>query len=122
MLVFFLIVLSLTPATMMGLGLMWKNNAPKTINMAYGYRTTRSMKSQEAWDFAHKYIAKLWLNAGLVLEVVSIIFLLIFRNHDPNVLGTTVIIITIAQVAGLCLPIIPTEIALKNRFKEDNKR
>ena len=31
---------------------------PKKINMTYGYRTTRSMKSQSAWDFAQKYSAK----------------------------------------------------------------
>ena len=34
---------------------------PKKINMTYGYRTTRSMKSQSAWDFAQKYSAK-WMN------------------------------------------------------------
>lgn len=33
---------------------------PKKINMTYGYRTTRSMKSQSAWDFAQKYSAK-WM-------------------------------------------------------------
>ena len=44
---------------------------PKKINEIYGYRTTRSMKSQAAWDFAQKYSAKLMTAFGIVLLAVS---------------------------------------------------
>ena len=34
---------------------------PKEINDLYGYRSTRSKKSQEAWDFAQQYANRLML-------------------------------------------------------------
>ena len=45
---------------------------PKKINMTYGYRTTRSMKSQSAWDFAQKYSAK-WMTVlgGMSLALAA---------------------------------------------------
>ena len=45
---------------------------PKKINMTYGYRTTRSMKSQSAWDFAQKYSAK-WMTVlgGISLALAA---------------------------------------------------
>ena len=33
----------------------------KTINNASGYRTKRSMKNQDTWDFAQKYCSKISL-------------------------------------------------------------
>jgi len=50
-------------------GLYVKNNPPKKINSLYGYRTKRSMKSKEAWDFAQVYSSDLlfsWSLAGMV--------------------------------------------------------
>lgn len=46
--------------------------SPKKINMTYGYRTTRSMKSQSAWDFAQKYSAK-WMTVlgGMSLALAA---------------------------------------------------
>lgn len=38
---------------------------PKKINSFYGYRTPRSMKNQENWDFAQKYAGQLMLSWGL---------------------------------------------------------
>ena len=34
---------------------------PRQINEFYGYRTTRSRKSQEAWDFAQKTQVKMYI-------------------------------------------------------------
>lgn len=122
MVIFFAIALMLMPATMIGFGLLWRKNPPGKINMAYGYRTTWSMKSQETWDFAHKYAAKIWLNTGIPLAVISIALLLVFRNADKDKLGQVVTIINAVQVIGLLLPIAPTEIALRNRFDKNGRR
>jgi hypothetical protein len=43
----------------MVVGIVFWTYPPKKINEFYGYRTTRSRKSQEAWDFAQK-----WGNLG----------------------------------------------------------
>ena len=44
---------------LMVVGIVFWMYPPKKINEFYGYRTTRSRKSQEAWDFVQK-----WGNLG----------------------------------------------------------
>jgi len=39
---------------------------PKKINGLYGYRTSASMRSKEAWDFAQTYSGKLLMMAALI--------------------------------------------------------
>ena len=69
---FWLFVLAfdlLLPCVMMGFGREFMKNPPKEINPGYGYRTTMSSKSQETWDFAQRYMGKVWYKAGRVLLV-----------------------------------------------------
>lgn len=54
----------LIPLAMVGFGAVFLRWPPKEINGAYGYRTARSMASQEAWDFAHAYFGRLWKWTG----------------------------------------------------------
>lgn len=44
---------------------------PKKINGIYGYRTARSMKSQENWDIAQRYSSQLMLKQGLVMLAIG---------------------------------------------------
>jgi uncharacterized membrane protein len=122
MFIFFLIILLLIPATMIGFGLFWRKNPPKTINWVYGYRTSWSMKSQETWDFAHKYVGTIWLYTGILLCLISVMTLIVFRNCSPTVLEGIILIITAVQLVGLFLPIVPTEIVLKKRFDKNGNR
>ena len=57
---------------------------PKNINMLYGYRTTRSMKNQEQWDFSQKYSAKLLIFCGVFLILTSNISLIITINNKAK--------------------------------------
>ncbi len=70
---FFWIVDLLIPTMMMIIGALFKFLPPKKINMLYGYRTSRSMASQEAWDYAHPLCGKIWmmLGAGLVVFIIA---------------------------------------------------
>lgn len=107
---------------MVGLGFRWRERPPKTINSTYGYRTTWSEKSQETWDFAHKYVGGIWLHTGIPLGIITIVLLAVFRNSGCDVLGDFCIIIMFIQTAILCLTIVPTEIKLKKRFDENGNR
>ncbi len=40
---------------MLVLALLFRKFPPKKINDLYGYRTARSMKSEEAWAYANSY-------------------------------------------------------------------
>jgi len=99
-------------------GMLWRKNPPKTINKVYGYRTTRSMKSKESWDFAHKYFGRIWFKLGLVLAVFTVIILFMFKNSSDNTLVIAVVILMIIQMIALIVPIIPTEMALKRKFEK----
>ena len=116
MCIFNLFVLLIMPLTMIGFGLLFVKNPPKTRNVGFGYRTTWSMKSQETWDFAHYYMGKAWLYAGIPLGLVTILLLIVFRNLDKDALGNIMLVVFGLQFIGLLLPIVPTEVALKSRF------
>lgn len=112
MYVFLFIMVLLTPAIMILFGKAWQASPPKDINDYYGYRTKRSMLSQDTWNFAHQYFGKLWIWYGVTLIVGSTIAMFIFRS----VYEAASIYIIGVQIIILCLPIIPTEQQLKKRF------
>ncbi len=90
---------------------------PRQINYLYGYRTTRSMLSQERWDFAQKFAAKAFLKWGIILTSISLVGLAV---DVSNGLG-----LAIGLGVGIALIAIPwllTEKALKNRFGEAEAR
>ncbi len=45
---------------------------PKKINWFYGYRTARSMKSQQRWDFAQTYSGREMVRGGVLMIVVGV--------------------------------------------------
>ena len=59
---------------------------PKKINHFYGYRTTASMRSQEAWNFAQLYSAKLMIRMGLLLFVAGAILVWILETNPFGIL------------------------------------
>ncbi|UAB75889.1 SdpI family protein [Mesoflavibacter sp. SCSIO 43206] len=84
---------------------------PKNINMLYGYRTTRSMKNQEQWDFSQKYSAKLLIFCGVFLILTSNISLLITINNKAK------LFISLALIFGSVIFLLfKTENELKKRF------
>lgn len=122
MTVFMLITLSLVPATMVVIGLVWRKRPPRKINWIYGYRTTWSMKSQETWDFAHRHFSRIWLNTGVPLWLASITAGLICTRCGDEVLEKLTAGATILQCILLFLTLFPTEIALRRNFDESGKR
>lgn len=44
---------------------------PKKINSFYGYRTASSMQSQQKWNFAQTYSAKIMMLTGLIFAFLS---------------------------------------------------
>ncbi|MBR2444220.1 MAG: SdpI family protein [Clostridia bacterium] len=122
-LVYMTLVCVLIPITMLVIGIIFIKKPPRSINSIYGYRTDYSMKNQDTWDFAHKYIGRIWAVLGLVLLVLftatSILVYMFFYERFDDICG----LLCLLGVAGLIVPIIPTEIALKKTFdKNGNKK
>lgn len=55
------------------IGFIMNKFPPQEINSFYGYRTSNSIKSQKAWEFAQKFSSKLMMKAGLFLIVFGLL-------------------------------------------------
>ena len=90
---------------------------PKKINHIYGYRTRRSRKSQEAWDFAQEHSAgemKMWS-----------VIIMFFSFFGPflginNVFGA--ILGSVFSIFLLLMGVLRTESALKEKFENPDNR
>lgn len=120
--IFMMVMNLLIPFTMVGFGKYFSKNAPKEINGAFGYRTSRSMKNKDTWEFAHHYCGKIWLTIGFILLVLSVIVMLFVIGKDESVVGTFVGILCYVQLVFLIGSIFPTERALKSNFDEHGNR
>ena len=120
--IFMMITNVLIPLTMVGFGKYFIKNAPKEINMIFGYRTTMSMKNKDTWAYAHKYCGKLWLKLGYILLVASAIAMFFVIGKDENVIGSFVGIVCGVQMVFLIGTIFTTEKALRKTFDKDGNR
>lgn len=120
--IFMFITVLLLPLLMIFFGRRFIKKAPDDINPIFGYRTERSMKNKETWEFAHKHFGKTWFIAGLVMLPVSAGIMLFSLGSDTDTVGNLNTIVMVMQTVALLLLIIPTEIALKKNFDKDGNR
>ena len=120
--IFMLIMDLLIPITMIGFGKLFLKKAPKEINGAFGYRTSKSMKNKDTWEFAHRYCGKIWYRCGLILLPVTVIPMLFVIGQSVDAIGNLGGIICFIQCIPLIGSILPTESALKRTFNENGKR
>lgn len=112
----------LIPAMMLLLGRRFLTKPPRTINGTYGYRTRRSMKSQAAWDFAHRTCGRLWSRLGLVMLPLSTLVMLPVLGADTGTVGLWCGAVALVQTAVLLGSIFPVERALKKEFDQFGKK
>ena len=116
------VVLLLIPAMMAGIGVLFQRRPPKKINGWYGYRTSRSMASQEAWDFAHRACGRLWLRWGIAMAVISLLLMLPVLGAGEERLAWWSGSLTLLQCVVMMLSIFPVERELKRNFDRNGHR
>lgn len=117
--IYMLFVASIIPLLMFGFGAYFRKNAPKEINPYFGYRTKRSMRNQETWQYAHKHCGKLWFVIGLImlfLSYAAMVVMLLTLSRDTTTVGTYGGIVIGVQCIILIASCFPTEFALKKKF------
>lgn len=112
----------LLPVIMIGLGILWRKSGPKQINSIYGYRTSQSMASRDAWDFAHIYAGKIYLRLGIIFFISTLILCICFWSADDDTAGIVSVIVMTVQLIIFILTIPMTESALKKNFNKYGKR
>ena len=107
------------PLIFLVVGIVFWMCPPKKINGLYGYRTTRSRKSQEAWDFAQRYSAKLMTMFGLAALVLAAVAHWLRNclciNSDYLILYDICITLLLPMIVAIP-PIVLTELELRKRF------
>lgn len=86
---------------------LFKRFQPKEINGFIGYRTQRSMRSQEAWNFANHYSAQLLFRYALIAFLLQFVVYLVV---EPE---TALLCLVGLWIACLLSTILRTERMLK---------
>ena len=120
--IFCLVMDLLVPVILVAFGWVFRHRPPGHINGVYGYRTARSMKNQETWDFAHRYCGKLWFRLGLILLPVSVLAMLPVLGADTGTVGLWCGGVSLVQVIVLVGSMFPVERALKRTFDDFGRK
>lgn len=120
--IFMLVMDLIIPLSMVFLGKYFSKRAPKEVNFVFGYRTARSMKNPDTWQFAHHYFGKLWYKMGLFLLALSVAAMLPGLGKNADAVGTLGGIVCAEQLPVMLYAILPTERALKKTFDKDGNR
>ena len=112
----------LIPLIMLFFGRRFQKHPPKNINALYGYRTSRSMKNQQTWEFAHRVCGKIWFRAGLILLPVSLAPMLLLWGRSAGEIGMGCTLVMAVQLLVLFGSIFPVERALKQNFDQFGRK
>ena len=109
----------LIPVLMVCAGAALRRGKFSTINPISGYRTRRSMKNQQTWDYAHRECGLLWRRWGSTMLVLTVIAMLLFMGEDTDHIGVVGSVITVLQMIPLFLSIVIVEKKLREKFDEN---
>lgn len=109
----------LLPVIMICTGAALRRRKFSTINPVSGYRTRRSMKNQQTWDYAHRECGLLWRRWGSTMLVLTVIAMLLFMGEDTDHIGVVGSVITVLQMIPLFLSIVIVEKKLREKFDEN---
>lgn len=112
----------LVPLIMIGLGWGFIKKPPKDINGSYGYRTSKSMKNRDTWDFAQRTCGRVWFAAGWVMLPLSVLAWVRTLPYPEGDAGFLTAAITFLEAIVVVLTIIPVEAALSKKFDRNGIR
>lgn len=118
--IFMAFAVLLIPGIMVFFGRLMADHSPKTINAAYGYRTSMSMMNQDTWDYAQAACAGRWRKWGRVLAFITLVVLIVAlrRPTFADVLG----FYTAFETAFLLASVAATEMDLRRTFDKEGRR
>ena len=94
----------------------------KSVNSWMGYRTARSTKNSETWEFAQKSCADNSLKMFLPTAALTLIIMLFVLNKEDKVIQYVGLGITMAQLISYGVILYLTEKDLKKEFDDRGKR
>ena len=109
----------LLPILLIVFGWWLKYTTPKNRLGAFGYRTERSRRTQQAWNFSNKMAGKYWLLEGIIMLPVSVLALWLLHTRFQGE-GYTIVccVLLLVQILCMMIPMPFVERSLKNKFGE----
>ena len=121
--VFMLACNLIAPAVTIWYGRRFEKNPPKEPNAWFGYRTNRSMKNRDTWDFAQRKMGEVWGRWGFaMLPPVVVCQALTLLCPTVESMCMWSLAPTTVEVAALIVTIFLVERALKQTFDENGTR
>ena len=117
--IFMLIMTLALPITMIVLGRKYMTNPPREISSTSGYRSARSMKNRESWEYAHRVCGKKWFICGMILLPLAVIAMLFFLGKPTETVGWAGGVIVLIETIPMIASCVLTEAALKREFEDD---
>lgn len=112
----------LIPGSMLLLGWSFAKNPPGEINSGFGYRTTRSMRNRETWEFAQRYSGRFWVRAGWPVLAVSLVWMALLFGREVDTVGKLGLSLTTIQMLPFLAVIPATERALRRNFDDSGRK
>lgn len=94
---------------------------PLKRNSFMGYRTLRSMLSDETFEYANRYISKVWYKISPFMFISPVIILL-FLKFSTETQTVVFLIVTTVQIFIILFPCIHIEKYLKENFDEKGNK
>ena len=120
--IFMMIKVLSIPVIMLIIGHIFSKKAPTEINWIFGYRTTRSMKNKETWQFANTLCGRIWKKWSLWTLILSVISMLFFVGKSEEIIGIAGGVLCTLQLIPVLAVIPKVESALRKNFDENGKR
>ena len=112
----------LIPGIMVGIGARFLKHPPGTVNAWYGYRTARSMKNQETWNFAHETCGRLWVRLGKLSFLPALLAAALTFGCGIETVSVVSVVVVTVQTLALIGSIFPVERALKRNFDDSGRK
>jgi uncharacterized membrane protein len=112
----------IVPVVMVIWGVFAARFPAKAINESRGYRTARSKKNQETWDFANELFSRLLWQTGLAQGVLAFLLMRALRMIPHGTQAKLAIVLTVLQIVCEALLKMPVERALREKFSDDTEK
>ena len=119
---FMLATALLIPGSMLLLGRSFAKKPPGEINTGYGYRTARSMRNRQTWEFAQRYSGRFCVRAGRPVLAVSLVWMALLFGRDIGTVGRLGTVLTVIQLVPFLAVIPATERALRREFDDFGRK
>ncbi len=74
----------LIPVLMIGLGLIYRSKKATKMSSYSGYRTKRSTKNLDTWNFAHQFYGRLLLKYGILMFFLTVMVMVLIDASDSK--------------------------------------